>query len=168
MKNGKLFQKLSVIDLAVILLLLMVLVVAAVRLGLFASPEKAPQQASPVSYETVKCSVQLEFQNLPANLQKNPFTEGEVIYEGSKKLGTIEKIDIVPAQATVELTDGSAVTLERKDAYNYIITVQTTLTAKDGMLRAATGNPVAVGQQLSFSTRYYYGKAFVIGVEKTQ
>ncbi|MBQ6947729.1 MAG: hypothetical protein IJN42_06735, partial [Clostridia bacterium] len=59
------------------------------------------------------------------------------------------------------------VTSDRKDAYNYIVTLKTTLTRKNGMLYFKN-EPVAVGTGETFLSRYYAGKGYVISVEKTQ
>ena len=165
MKNGKLFSKFSVIDLAVILLILLVTVVLVIRMGWFSTPEVAVEQTA--TYETVECTVQLRFPNVTANLLSDPFTKGQALYIGNTKFGSIEQIRREAAQQRIVLRDGSVVTSDRKDAYNYIVTLKTTLTRKNGMLYFKN-EPVAVGTGETFLSRYYAGKGYVISVEKTQ
>ena len=166
MKNGKLFSKLSLIDLLVILLIVLILVVAVVRLGLFSTPEEAQEQIQPVTYETVECNLQARY-TISATMQGEPFTVGEKVYIATKQLGVIEKIEREPATTRVTLEDGSIVTTERQDAYNYIVTIKTKLTKKNGMLYFYEV-PVNVGSGLTLISHYYSGKAYVIGVEKIQ
>ena len=59
MKSGKLFGKLSVIDLAVIVLVILLIVAAVVRLGLFSTPDAAIESTKEVVYEKVEKQVTL-------------------------------------------------------------------------------------------------------------
>ncbi len=166
MKNGKLFSKFSLIDLGVILLILLVAVVAVVRLGWFSTPEEAEEQVQPVTYETVNCTVKVRF-SVSSRLLGEPFTVGERMFIGSKELGTVQSIQRETATQRVVLQDGSVVTTERKDAYNYIVTLNAALTRKNGMLYL-NKDPIVVGSGKTFSTHYFSGKGYVISVEKNQ
>ena len=165
MKNGKLFSKLSVIDLAVILLVLLIAVVAVVRIGFFGTPEQAVEQT--VSYEKVECLVTLQFQEIEAKMLNDAMTKGETMYASGKVFGTVESFECVPATLRAKKQDGTIVTVKAKDEYNYNVTVKATLTQKDGMLYSGK-IPVGVGLGQTFVTHYFSGKAYVMSVEKIQ
>lgn len=167
MKNGKLFSKFSLIDAAVLLLIVLVLVVVVVRMGFFSTPDEAIQKTEEVKYETVDCIITIIFRNQPLYLGE-PFSEGEKIYQDGKTLGTVQSVQREIETITGILGDGTSVTATRDDAYNYTITVKSTLTKKNGMLYPGSNNPIAVGQSLYFGTHYFYGKGVIIGVEKIQ
>lgn len=167
MKNGKLFSKLSLIDLAVILLVVLIVVVAVVRIGLFGTPEEAEEQTQTVTYEKVECLVTLQYASIPAYLIGQPIHEGETLYAGGKAFGTVESVQQENATVRSKKQDGTIVTVTCKDAYNYNVTLKTTLTKKDGMLYFEK-IPVAVGLGQTFVGHYYSGKAYVTSVEKIQ
>ena len=68
MKNGKLFGKISLIDLAVIALIILLAVVVLVRLGFFSTPDEAIQSTQKVEYTKVEKEVTLSFPNISYNI----------------------------------------------------------------------------------------------------
>ncbi len=167
MKNGKLFSKISILDILIIGLILLVLAVVAVRMGFFSTADEAIQKTEQVKYETVDCLVTIRFRNQLSYLDE-PFSEGEKMYQDDKLLGTIESFTKEKETIMAILSDGSSVTATRDNAYTYNVTVKCTLTKRDGMLYPASDNPIAVGQSVFFGTHYFYDQGVVVGVEKIQ
>jgi len=165
MKSGKLFGKLSVIDLAVIVLVILLIVAAVVRLGLFSTPDEAIESTKEVTYEKVEKEVTLAFQNVEAIVLSDPFVPRDVLTLGNKTFGTVTQVERRSFQEPETLSDGSVLTADQGDAYTYIVTVKATLTKKDGFLRGAKDEPIAVGQILKFASRYFQGKATVLRVQ---
>lgn len=165
MKAGKLFGKLSVIDLAVIVLVILLIVAAVVRLGLFSTPDEAIESTKEVTYEKVEKQVTLAFQNVDSTMLNDPIKEGDVLTLSNKTFGTVTQVECEGYKAPETLSDGRVLTADQGDAYTYIVTVKATLTKKDGFLRGAKDEPIAVGQILKFASRYFQGKATVLSIQ---
>ncbi len=165
MKAGKLFGKISVIDLAVIVLVILLIVAAVVRLGFFSTPDEAIESTKEVVYEKVERQVTLSFQNVEAIMLSDPFAVGDTLTLSNKTFGTVTSVEKEPYIMPEALSDGTTVTADQGNAYTYIVKVKATLTQKEGFLRAAKDEPIAVGQILKFASRYFQGKATIINVE---
>ena len=165
MKAGKLFGKLSVIDLAVIVLVVLLIVAAVVRLGFFSTPDEAIESTQEITYEKVEKEVTLSFQNVESLMLNDPFAVGDILTLGNKTFGTVTLVEREPYTMSETLSDGSTFTADQGDAYTYNVTVKTTLTQKEGFLRGAKDEPIAVGQILKFASRYFQGKATIINIQ---
>ena len=165
MKKGKLFGKLSVIDLAVIVLVILLIVAAVVRLGLFSTPDDAIESTQEIVYEKVEKEVTLSFQNVENVMLGDPFAVGDVITLGSKTFGTVTAVERTAYTMPETLSDGTTLTADQGNAYTYNVTVTATLTRKDGFLRGAKDEPIAVGQVLKFASRYFQGKATIVKLQ---
>lgn len=165
MKNGKLFGKLSVIDLLVIALVILLLVAGAVRLGFFSTPDKAIKGTQKTEYTKVEREVTVCFTGITANLLNDPVAVGETLFVSGAPFGKVNSVEKVHTTNVHTLTDGSIVTVEKPDAYNYIVKVDTTLLEKNGFLRTEKNKVVAVGETLTFVTEYFTGKATVTDIQ---
>ncbi len=168
MKNGKLFSKISIIDILVILLVVVMLVAVAVRVGFFSSPDQAIEKVQSTETPTAKYTVKLRFQNITALTYEDPIQVGDAMLQSGKSFGAVKKVTRTPYQKLEALADGTTVTVDQLDAYNYTVETDVTLSQKNGTLRTAAGKMIAVGMTLEFSTQYFGGKAVIIGVEKIQ
>ena len=172
MKQGKLFSKVSLIDLSIIVFLLLVLAVLVCRLALFpsANDTKDEEQKEFVAqdYEAVDCILSIKFQKVSSTLLSQPLQEGDRMLRGTYELGEITQVTREANTTTVGLTSGEAVTVERENAYNYCVEVPARLYRMDNALRLPDGTVVAVGQSMNFGTHYFYGKGLITGVEKIQ
>lgn len=166
MKNGKLFSKFSVIDAVMVVIVLLLIVVVCVRLGFFATPDKAEEQV--VTYDTEQALVTLRFSAVSAFLKDEPFAVGDSVYQTGKYLGTVESFEKQPWTATETMEDGTSVTVEYSTAYTYIVKVKATLTDKDNFWRSASDIPITVGNLAVFHTWRFAGNAAIFGVEKIQ
>lgn len=164
MKAGKLFGKISVIDLAVIILVLLLVVAVVVRLGFFSTPSEAIESTKEVVYEKVECEVTLSFQNVESIMLSDPLAVGDILTLSNKTFGTVTSVERQPYTMSETLSDGTTVTADQGNAYTYIVKVKTTLTQKNEFLRAAKDEPIAVGQILKFASRYFQGKAIVTNI----
>jgi len=176
MKEGKLFGKISVIDAAVLVFLLLLATVLVARCIWYPTAEDtAPNEDGdqPIliegeNYEKVKCLITVYFKNISGDMLDAPFAEGDTLLNGTKALGKITKVTRTPHTVTVAREDGSAVTAEKGNAYDYYIEVPVELYRKDNALRMYNNTVIAVGRTVTFGTEYYYGKGTVTGVEKIQ
>lgn len=171
MEKGKLFNKVSIIDAAVILLLVLVIAVLGVRLGLFPTANEAAQETVELTseeYEAVQCTVTIRFGEISSSLLSEPFAVGDRMFNGTRELGAITTVTKEASTAVLSLADGTAVTVDKPTAYNYYVEIPVELYRKDGALRLYNDSVIAVGQIVNFGTEYYCGKGTVVSVEKTQ
>lgn len=165
MKNGKLFGKLSVIDLLVIALVILLLVAGAVRLGFFSTPDKAIEGTQKTEYTKVEREVTVSFAGISDIMLSDPVAVGDMMLVSGKPFGRVISVEKEPNTAAHTLSDGSVVTVEKPNAYNYIVKVKATLWEKNGFLRTEKNNVVAVGKTLTFITEYFMGNAMVRDIQ---
>ncbi len=169
MKNGKLFGKLSWIDLVVLLFLVLLAVVTAVRFIGFRSSEAAKNSAATTETTArVSYDITLRFLSVPTTLMQEPFAEGQGMMVRNKAFGKILSVEKEKAYRETTLADGSVEFVENAHAVNYIVTTRVSLEEKNGGLYAEGGDTVGVGKILTVCTRLYAGDAAVFRVEKTQ
>ncbi len=165
MKNGKLFGKISVIDLAVIVLVILLLTAAVIRLGFFSTPDQAIQSTQKEAYETVEREITLLVQHVNAQMLSDPFVVGDTLMISKKPFGKIMDIKREHYAAATVLEDGTTVTVNDESAYNYIIKVKASLLRKKGFLRTSKNDIVAVGETLNILSEYFHGNAIVADIK---
>ncbi|MBR5783526.1 MAG: DUF4330 family protein [Clostridia bacterium] len=175
MKEGKLFSKVNFLDVLAIIFLILLIAVLVVRTGWFSTPEELvrqngekPEMIDTAQYEKVDCLVTVRFKSVSSYVLDDPFVEGDKVLCSNNEIGQISQVSRTPTTATLALEDGTAVTAERGTAYDYYVKIPMELYRKDNALRLYNNTVVAVGQSLTLSTEYYYGKATVTGVKKFQ
>ncbi len=165
MKNEKLFGKISLIDLAVVTLIILLLSAAAIRLFFFPTPEKAIQATEKVEYEQVEREITLSVANISHQMLSDALEIGDVLMVSQQAFGEITHLERAPYTGTYVLNDGTTVTVELGNAYNYNVKVKTKLLRKDGFLRTTQNDSVAVGKTLVISTEYFYAHAVVTDIQ---
>ena len=165
MKNGKLFGKISVIDLAVIALIVVLLSGAVIRLVFFPTPDKAIQGTEKESYEQVEREITLSIANVSNQLLSDALEVGDRLMVSNKVFGEITHLERAPYTGTYVLEDGTTVTVNLGYAYNYNVTVKATLLRKNGFLRTATNDTVAVGKTLAVASEYFFAHAVVTDIK---
>ena len=169
MKNGKLFGKLSWIDLTVILLLIALAVVVAVRFIGFRNSEAAKNSAA-TTETTARESydITLRFYYIPVTLSRAPFEKDQGMMVRNKAFGKVLSVESEDVLRETTLADGSVEMLKDSRSKNWVVVTRVPLEEKNGGLYAESGDCVGVGKLLNVCTRYYAGEAAVIRVEKTQ
>lgn len=166
MKQGKLFGKFSVIDAIALGLVILLIVALGVRLAAFRSADEAEKTPAEQKYIEQVCTVEIRFSGINGYLQQDALKEGDTLTVSGKKFGTVQSVVIQPATVFTTLADGSVVTSERQDAYNYTVTVQATLFEKENLLRDSKNNVIAVGKGLSCYTKLFAAKGVVLSVKR--
>ncbi len=165
MKNGKLFGKISVIDLAVIALIVLLLSAAVIRVVFFPTPDKAIQGTEKGTYEQVEREITLSIANVSKQLLSDPLEIGDTLMISNKVFGEVTHLERVPYTDTYALEDGTTVTVNLEYAYTYIVKVKATLLRKNGFLRTTTNDTVAVGKTLAVATEYFFAHAIVTDIQ---
>jgi len=150
--KGRLFGKLSVIDLAVILLVLIVAVGAYIRF-MVVEPATITVHEAPVRYT-------LEIANV-RDWTINSLRVGDRLFASGTPVGTITHIEILPLEVNV-VGDTSVWRGVVPDRYVLLVEVSGTATVRDGRYFVSRTVPMDLGNSTSgFSTRYWGFSAMV-------
>ncbi|MCL2354104.1 MAG: DUF4330 domain-containing protein [Defluviitaleaceae bacterium] len=156
-KNGKLFGKISIIDLAVILL---ILVVAAGAIFRFTSPNAAVDTGDGDISFTIRIegvrdfTLDYYFIGLPVHdRQTNQF------------IGVISSIDAVPHYVHQVLHDGSVATIAMPDHITIYLGLEASARIEDGGIYAQGNYAVAVGSIININTRYVQVQGRIYSLE---
>ncbi len=124
-KNGKLFGKINLFDLLVILLVFVLIFAIGMK---FSSNEETVTNTVDATYELKIESVR--------DVTVNAFHKGDNVYhfDTNQIIGTIENIESVAATDPMNTLDGKAIEAPLENRYDVIITVKTTA------VRHETGN----------------------------
>ncbi len=150
MKNGKLFGKINLFDLLVILLIL----VLAVGIGYkFLVIDKE------VAKNTVEVSYDLKIETV-RDVTVNAFREGDTVYHYKleEPIGAVAGITATPAMDTLETLSGEALSVPVEDRYDLVVTVKGTAVRQDdgnlmmGKVKLVEGTELRVATQLAHCT----------------
>lgn len=158
-KNGKLFGKISVID--IIIVLCVVFVASIFVLNSNGKVELPVSVDSTVEYTTT-----LKAYNLNQTLTK-PFEIGDNVYSNSGELiGEIIDIDAKQGYTKEKLQDGSYVDLPSPEYIDYFITVKGTGTLTDKGYKAKGSFSIVPNDTIKIASKLFYGNVVVLSVEK--
>jgi len=143
--KGRLFGKISVIDLAIILL------VIAVAIGAYIKFMVAPQTA--VTIEAAPAQYTLEIQNVRDWAMHN-IREGDQVFVTGVYVGTITSVTYGPHEAT-RRGEGSVFRATVPERFNVWLEIEATATVNDGRVMISRTVPMAMGNSpTDFDTRY--------------
>lgn len=149
-KNGKLFGKINLFDLLVILLIL----VLAVGIGYkFLVIDKE------VAKNTVEVTYDLKIETV-RDVTVNAFREGDTVYHYKleEPIGTVSGIATTPAMDTLDTLSGEALSVPVEDRYDLVVTVKGTAVRQDdgnlmmGKVKLVEGTELRVATQLAHCT----------------
>lgn len=163
MKNGKLFGKLSWIDLTAVIILLMVVIVFGVRL---ARTERQTTDGAVVKND-VSYTATLKFSSvmLPNN---EPFVVGQnLTCENGEILGKVIAVKKEPSLLKANKENGERVEYTQENLVDYLVTYQGISVTENDVLVVNNGTPLVAGQSLTVNNRLFSGKAFVLSVKKS-
>ncbi len=112
--NGRLFGKLSIIDLAIIVVLIGAIVGIALR--------GATEKDSAPEYQKGICVYQIE---AAPEYMADAYEEGDILYEAGYALGKITKVEVEPRMASVVLNNGQTVLRKLNLSKTITLTVET-------------------------------------------
>jgi len=144
-EKGRLFGKISVIDLAVILLII------AVAVGAYIKFMVVPQ--TDVRIEAAPAQFTLEIQNVRDWAMHN-IREGDQVFVTGVYVGTITQVTYGPHVAT-RRGEGLVFRAEVPERYNVWLEIEGTATVSDGRIMLSRTVPIALGNSpTDFVTRY--------------
>ncbi len=138
-KNGRLFSKVSIID------LIIVLVVIALAVGLVL------KKSSPVTKKIVSSNTKFYVTFMADGIRQfsvDAIKEGDVFYEATTKLGSVVKLRKEQAYSIMHKTDGTAIDAPLEDRYCLYITLECTGNVTSGGYFINGSRQVAAGGDL--------------------
>lgn len=114
-ENGKLFGKISVIDLAFIICLIVLVIFALLKTGINKAEIFVPKEEYLATYKVTGAS---ESTVKSLSLNDKVYSDNDNSY-----IGTIEKIDVVPAELLTKTTDGKMIYCKSPNKYDIILTI---------------------------------------------
>ena len=157
--KGKLFGKISVIDIAIVLCVLCLL--ATFALNLFGK-DNAPVS----SVNDVKYSAVFKVYNMYEPYTE-PFKIGDTLYSSAGTLiGEIVEISQKPAYSKLKLADGTYKDFSDGTLIDYYVTVEGVGSDTDSTIKADGTFSLIPNTDMMVSSKLYYGNAVVLSVEK--
>ena len=145
-ENGRLFGRISIIDVLVIL----VIAVLAVAFGTKKAAPAIMTAVAPMDDVTYELYVE----NMPDG-RLQALREGDPVYDGDTRspIGTIEKIEVEDCVITMQKADGTYVKAEIPERNNVRLTVAAQAKLNDhGMTYINRVSPISVGWSLNIYT----------------
>ena len=146
--NGRLFGRVSIIDLIVIL------VVAVMALAI-AFKNSAPVTSTTVTDTPITYQIQL-FRVYP--FLADNIHEGDDLYDKDHatggSLGKVVSVEVLPATSTVELPNGTVAQVGSEDRCNILLTVEGSGTVTDGRYSLNRVYELGVNASRNFYTKY--------------
>lgn len=154
-ENGRLFGFISVIDVFVILLAIVFAAAVYVK-------NNVKDVTSAPSGEDVTYQILVEYVRSSAMESLRP---GDEIYtKGDFDVGTITDVKIAPARSSIQLADGSIVSVTVQDRYDVTVTISAPCTYTGGCYYAGGYLPLRTNGYSEFYTKYNSFSAYIAGV----
>lgn len=156
-KKGRLFEKVNIVDIFVILLLVFAMVAVVLK---FQQAKTTQGGDKIIEYSVVVEKLrQVSVDALQADY------EGIVDAESKKELGEITSIEVTPAHELTRLADGTYTFSDYDDKFDVVITLRTKGTETAQGFYAASGKQLMVGDTLGISNEYAQTFGEVLSVE---
>ena len=158
--KGKLFGKISIIDIVIVLSILFVATV-------FVMNSRGKVEV-PVSVDsTVEYTTVLKAYNLNTTAIE-PFTVGDNVYSSSGELiGKITDIDVKQGYTKEKLQNGTYIDFPNPEYLDYFLTIEGTGTLTDKGFKAQGSFSVVPNDTIKIASKVYYGNVVVLSVEKS-
>ncbi len=158
--KGKLFGKISVIDIIIVLCIAFLLLTMV--LNIF------KQESAPVSsVNDTEYTTTLKAYNLYKPYTQ-PFKVGDSVYSTAGTLiGEIVNVEEKVSYAKMKLSDGRYTDFSYGDLINYYITVKGVGSKTDAGIKADGVFSLLPNSNIMITSKLYYGNAVVLSVEKT-
>lgn len=158
-KNGKLFGKISILDI--------VIVAVIAFLGVVFIMNKADKIELPVLTKTdTEYTVRFKAYNVTAT-EQIPFNVGEKLYASTGEyIGEITEVSWSELETKEKLHDGTYFTFKNPRSRDYYITVKGKGSSNDKGVFAQGTFAMFPNNSQTVSSRYFYGNVVVLSVEK--
>lgn len=157
-KDGKLFGKVSVIDIAAILILILLAVGVLVKFS-------GNQNVQVASGEALQCTVQVK--NV-RDFTVEALKKGGPVFDKTTKeyIGEITDVTSEPGTTMLLLTDGTYREVQTGDRYNAYVTIAFTGKAGDNGYYTATNKQMCTGSSIALNAKYSQCDGVIKSVEK--
>lgn len=159
-KEGKLFGKISIIDIVVIL------AVAVLAFGLYmrfgGDEVKVSTQKQQIEYTVLVKGVRIG--TVEALQQKGPITN-TTTKEAAGKITGVTYEDAVDSR---ELTDGTIVETPLPERYNATVTIRVDGSVNNSGYYTSTNQPINIGSTLLFTSKFANTSGVIIDVKEVQ
>lgn len=149
-RNGRLFGKVSIIDVLVVLVVLVMAVAMYVKNNTLQASKTGEDSKIPITFV-------VEAENIPLNVV-DAVRVGDKVFDKDRTsggaIGTITDIEIMEAGRTAALDNGTYVRMKNESARNLIITVEGAGTIEDGRYAINQIYEIGVNAARNFCTNY--------------
>ncbi len=157
--NGKLFGKISILDIIIVAVVVFLGVVFA--LNVTNKSELPVSVSSDLQYTTV-----IKAYNV-FKTPKSPFEVGDVMYtQSGEVIGKIVNIDARTGYTKEKMLDGTYIDFETEDYIDYYLTVEGNGTYTDKGYKAQGSFLLCPNETINVATKLFYGNVVVLSVEK--
>ena len=158
MKNGKIFNKISIID--IIVAVALIAIAAGVSFK-FLNKVDLPITNANQSYTL---EMRAYYLNETDDLS---IKEGDIIYTlTGDKLGKVTKATKKPYRSIVSLADGTQANFDDPTFADYYFTVEGTGSVTDKGIYADGKSLIAPGQKFEITSKYFKGQCMIISAKK--
>ncbi len=158
--KGKIFGKVSIIDILIAFCLIFIAVVFVLKIS---GNIKIPTPTK----QNVEYTTQIKAYNL-FKTDKEPFKVGEKLYSSSGDvIGEIIAIDKQQGYSNEKLQDGTFIKFKNDEYIDYYLTVKGVGSYTDKGYKAEGKFILCPSDTITVSSGMYYGSAVVLSVEKT-
>ena len=159
-KDGKLFGKVSIIDILVILVFVLLIVGVLIKFS-------GNQTVEIVSGEPLECTLKVHGVR---DYTVEALKKGGAVYDTTTKeyIGVITEVWSEDAQALVNMADGSIKLAESDNRYNAFVKVSFTGKAAESGFYTASNRQMAPGATVLISSKYAQCTSHVIDVGRSQ
>ena len=163
-KDGKLFGKINIIDLVVLLIVVLVLCVTFLR-NKKENVVTEDNTEVATSQNSFQYTLKIEYVNEKTGMM---FKEGDIVYDAtsSTKIGEIVKVDITPALHEFVNDDGTIEQKETPTRIDILLTVKTDGTVKNEEYLAGGLIKILAGENKKIKTKYASCLSSVVSIEK--
>ncbi len=162
-ENGKLFGKISIIDIIIVIVAIILLY------GVFGKyiNKVMPSTASQVKYQNFKFAIRIEntLQETADAIRKDDIVLDTI---SGVEIGKVSEIMIEPYKEAFDGLNGEIVMKEMPDKVNIILTVETSGTINNNEYLANGLIKILVGETKKIRTKYIDKTGFVISIEKVE
>ena len=146
-ENGRIFGKVSIIDLFVVLIVVVLIIVASMK----TSMNKA--QSAVTSGEPIRYTLRISGSTIDCSSILKP---GDVIYASSgPAVGNVVSVIVAPANATSANLNGEYVTSTLNGKYEAIVVVETPVSISGGRYLVGNTWEINTGTNRDYYTKYY-------------
>lgn len=161
-RNGRLFGKISVID------VLVVLVVVVMAAAIYVKNNALQPGLTEGMAEEVPITIVVEAENIPLYIV-DAVRVGDQVFDRDrhteKAIGTITSIEVLEAGKTAALDNGTYARMKNESARNLIITVEGSGTNEEGRCRINQDYEIGINAARNFCTNYTIFTGSVIEID---